>query len=170
MSRSGYSYDDDDDNWSLIKYRGAVASAIRGKRGQALLRAVLAALDAMPEKRLIADDLVFQGDPEFPYPRPEEDIIVGGDRLVNGNGHVVNIGDCCALGALARHRGMDVSNLDPHDPEYVADAFGVNDKLIREITWANDEDGPYGKPETPEERFIRVRKWVAAQIRDKKPA
>ena len=169
MSRSGYSYDIED-NWSLIKCRGAVASAIRGKRGQALLRAMLVALDELPEKRLIAGELIFQGEPEFPRPNPEEDIIVGGDRLVDGRGNVVNIGDCCALGALARHRHMDVSNFDPHDPEYVADAFGVNDKLIREITWANDEDGPYCRAETPEERFIRVREWVAAQIRDDKPA
>jgi hypothetical protein len=56
MSRSGYS--DDIDNWNLIRWRGQVASAIRGKRGQKLLRDLLAALDAMPEKRLIADELV----------------------------------------------------------------------------------------------------------------
>ncbi len=52
MSRSGY-VDDCDDNWQLVRWRGAVASAIRGKRGQALLREALEALDAMPEKRLI---------------------------------------------------------------------------------------------------------------------
>lgn len=57
MSRSGYS-DDCDDNWASICYRGAVVSAIRGKRGQAFLRELVAALDAMPEKRLIAEALV----------------------------------------------------------------------------------------------------------------
>lgn len=56
MSRSGYS-DDIDDNWSLIKWRGQVASAIRGRRGQAFLRELVSALDAMPVKRLIANDL-----------------------------------------------------------------------------------------------------------------
>lgn len=55
MSRSGYS--DDCDQWELIKYRGQVASAIRGKRGQAFLLELIAALDAMPEKKLIAHDL-----------------------------------------------------------------------------------------------------------------
>ena len=54
MSRSGYS--DDCDGWALIRWRGAVASAIRGKHGQAFLREMLAALDAMPEKRLIAGE------------------------------------------------------------------------------------------------------------------
>jgi hypothetical protein len=38
-------------------WRGQVASAIRGKRGQAFLRELIAALDALPEKRLIAHDL-----------------------------------------------------------------------------------------------------------------
>lgn len=61
MSRSGYS-DDCDDNWELIKWRGQVASATRGKRGQAFLRELIAALDAMPEKRLIAHDLRRNGE------------------------------------------------------------------------------------------------------------
>ena len=52
-NRSGYG--DSDNNWSLICYRGAVASAIRGRRGQAFLRDLISALDAMSEKRLIAE-------------------------------------------------------------------------------------------------------------------
>lgn len=55
MSRSGYT--EDCDGWDLIRWRGAVASAIRGKRGQAFLREALAALDALPEKALAADSL-----------------------------------------------------------------------------------------------------------------
>ena len=42
-------------------WRGAVASSIRGKRGQAFLRELIEVLDAMPEKRLIANDLVKDG-------------------------------------------------------------------------------------------------------------
>lgn len=52
MSRSGYS-DDYDDSRGLAMWRGQVASAIRGKRGQAFLRELINALDAMPVKRLI---------------------------------------------------------------------------------------------------------------------
>lgn len=59
MSRSGYS--DDLDNWSMIKWRGAVQSAIKGKRGQQLLREIAAALDAMPVKELIAHDFEADG-------------------------------------------------------------------------------------------------------------
>jgi hypothetical protein len=43
--------------WSHIRWRGAVASAIRGGRGQAFLREMLAAMDAMPVKRLVANEL-----------------------------------------------------------------------------------------------------------------
>ena len=61
MSRSGYS-DDLDNNWTLIRYRGMVASAIRGKRGQGFLRDLLEALDTMPNKRLIASNLESNGE------------------------------------------------------------------------------------------------------------
>lgn len=60
MSRSGYS-EDCDDNWQLICWRGAVKSAIRGKRGQAFLKEMLAAFDALPEHKLIAHDLEKDG-------------------------------------------------------------------------------------------------------------
>lgn len=46
----------------MIKWRGIVASAIRGRRGQAFLRDLLAALDTMPNRRLIADELVSKGE------------------------------------------------------------------------------------------------------------
>ena len=61
MSRSGYEDSADCSNWSMLRWRGAVASAIRGKRGQAFLREMLTALDAMPEKQLIAAELEKSG-------------------------------------------------------------------------------------------------------------
>jgi hypothetical protein len=60
MSRSGYTCDLD--QWDLIRWRGAVASAIRGKRGQAFLREMLDSLDALPQKRLISGELVHEGE------------------------------------------------------------------------------------------------------------
>ena len=59
MSRSGYS--DDCDGWALIRWRGAVKSAIRGKRGQALLQELVAGLDSMPVKELIDGALETDG-------------------------------------------------------------------------------------------------------------
>lgn len=61
MNRSDYTDDSDYDNWRAIMYRGAVKSATRGQRGQKLLRDIAQAMDAMPEKVLIADDLARDG-------------------------------------------------------------------------------------------------------------
>lgn len=60
MSRSGYN--DDIDPWQLIMWRGQVASAIRGSRGQKFFREMAAALDAMTDKALIAHALVKDGE------------------------------------------------------------------------------------------------------------
>lgn len=109
MSRHGYVDDGDLDNLSLGRWRGRVASAIRGNRGQAFLREMRDALDAMPEKRLIAGDIVTED------------------------------GECCAIGSVALARGCDVSNLDPEEPEYVAAHFGIAEVLVREIAYENDE-------------------------------
>lgn len=138
MSRAGYS--DDVDHWQMIKWRGQVSSATRGKRGQKMLTDLLAALDAMPEKRLVTGEL------------QTED------------------GDVCGLGSLGRARGMDMAAIDPEDPDQVARAFDIAAPLAREIVYMNDEYFEYeyiGNVQvdiTPEERWTRMRKWVAAQI------
>lgn len=61
MGRSGLVDDDGDDPLALGRWRGRVASALRGKRGQAFLRELATCLDAMPEKRLIAHELKAEG-------------------------------------------------------------------------------------------------------------
>ncbi len=133
MSRSGYG--EDIDHWQLIKWRGAVSSAIKGKRGQAFLKEMLAALDALPRQRLLQND------------------------LIDGTGEV------CAIGAVGLARGVDMSQVDPDWPEQLAGTFGIARALVCEIEYVNDEDVPYYKEETPEERFARVRNWVASQIK-----
>jgi hypothetical protein len=60
MSRS--SYTEDLDHWALIRWHGAVARAIRGARGQALLRDLVEALDAMTDKRLLAGGFATDGE------------------------------------------------------------------------------------------------------------
>jgi len=59
MSRSDYSYDID--NWDLIRWRGAVKSAIRGKRGQAFLKELGEAMDRMEDKHLISGKFEDEG-------------------------------------------------------------------------------------------------------------
>lgn len=61
MSRSGYVDDGDGDNWQLICWRGAVKSAMNGGRGQAFLREMLDAMDALPEPKLVASELEADG-------------------------------------------------------------------------------------------------------------
>lgn len=130
MSRSGYS-DDYEGDRPLEFYRQAVDRAMQGKRGQAFLREMLAALDALPEKKLIADDL-------------ERD------------------GAVCAIGAVGKARGIRMDGIDIHDPREVAARFGVAWSMAAEIEYMNDEY--LLRPETDEERFARMRKWVEAQL------
>lgn len=61
MSRSGYC--DDLDNWALIRWRGAVNSAIKGKKGQAFLREILDAMEKTEVKELTHNG--FQADGKF---------------------------------------------------------------------------------------------------------
>lgn len=129
MNRSGYT-DDCDDNWRSIMYRGAVKSAIRGTRGQELLRDMIAALDAMPDKRLIAGEL-------------EEG------------------GDVCALGSVGKFRGVEMSGLDPGEPEEVAAAFKIAPALAREVVYMNDERFDEG---SPEKRWERMRAWAVSKL------
>lgn len=136
MSRA--QYDDCLDSWDLIRWRGAVAQATRGARGQAFLREMLAALDAMPEKRLIRNE------------------------LVRADGAV------CALGAVACARGLDASKIEPEEPEQVAGAFGIAPALAREIAYENDEthvmrgDALYDEGER---LWRHMRAWVQKQIK-----
>lgn len=107
MSRSGYS--EDCDGWALIRWRGAVNSAIKGKRGQILLAEMAAALDAMPEKRLISDELISKD------------------------------GEVCALGSIAKCKSLNVEEVDPYDFTKVAALFNIAEALAREIAFINDD-------------------------------
>lgn len=151
MSRSGYS--DDCDGWALIRWRGAVKAAIHGKRGQRLLRELAEALDAMPIKELIPDELQ------------------------------TSSGEFCALGVLGAARGLALNDIDPDDREGVAKTFNIAPALVAEIVYVNDEYHEYwgrwqrgAAPRTLEEmaaeekagrerRWRTVRAWVAEQLK-----
>lgn len=130
MSRSGYS--EYLDNWHLIMWRCAVSNAARGKRGQAFFKALLEALEAMPDKVLIVHEL------------EDED------------------GGVCAIGSLGRARGIDMSKIDPEDPDQVSAAFDIATCLAQEVVYMNDEWGR--RDETPARRWERMHKWVKSQI------
>jgi hypothetical protein len=110
MSRSGYS--DDLDPLALGRWRQAVRRAVEGKRGQALLRELIEALDAMEDKRL--------------YP--------GSFATADG--------EFCTLGALGARRGLRMDDLGDEeycDPEDVGARFGIARAMAAEIMWLNDE-------------------------------
>lgn len=138
MARHGY-VDDLDDALEAGRWRGRVTSALRGKRGQAMLRELAAAMDAMPEKRLVSGSLQTRD------------------------------GDCCAIGAVCKAKGLDLTQHE-HDRasdlyelnESIAKSLDVAECLVQEIEFINDDWGPNG--ETPEQRWSRVRSWVAKKI------
>lgn len=135
MSRSGYT-DDMEDLWAHIRWRGAVNSAMSGKRGQSFLHELLAALDAMPVKRLVKNALEAEG-------------------------------EVCAIGSVLRQRGSEMPDIHEDDWDDsawgdIAKVAGIADSMAREIMYENDECG--GWKETPEERWTRVRAWVAEQL------
>lgn len=110
MSRSGYTDDyGDDDPLAFGRWRAVVKSATRGKRGQKFLREMLAALDALESKTLIADELQTYD------------------------------GGVCAIGAWGAAKGLNMMEVDPEDYEAVADMCGVAPALVQEIVFMNDE-------------------------------
>lgn len=109
MSRSGYTDDCCEDPLMYGRWRAQVLSAIRGARGQAFLRELAAAMDAMPEKVLIANELVDEH------------------------------GDCCTIGVVCKSRGLDVSKVDYDEPEEVGALVGIARQMAAEIEYENDE-------------------------------
>ena len=134
MSRSGYS----DDNENIAMWRGMVASAIRGKRGQQFLKELIASLEAMPEKKLIKNELV------------------------------TATGEVCALGCVGQARGLDMTKFDPdEDPEFLAEqlgkAFNIAPCLAQEVQYLNDE---WNYSWTPEQRWAAVHKWAQENLKE----
>lgn len=138
MSRSGYVYDDCD-QWATIKWRGQVASATRGKRGQQMLKDLLVALDALDVKRLTRNELA----------TPYGVCALGALGMHKGLEMAdVDPEDTQAVGEL-----FNIS------PALAAEVVYLND----EWRWVG------GGPETPEHRWQRMRDWVVSQIRDPAP-
>lgn len=144
MSRSGYI--DDLDQSELAMWRGMVASSIRGKRGQALLKELKRALLALPEKKLCAD--VFAAD-----------------------GQVCALGSVELRRKLkgGTDRATAMKEIEAEWPNYsegihgkASEDFNIAECLAQEIMYINDEWGPYQC--TPEQRYETVLKWVKDNI------
>jgi hypothetical protein len=151
MSRAGYS--DDFEGGELNVWRGAVKSAIRGKRGQAFLKELAAAMDAMPDKRLIS-------------------------HVGAADGCMCTL----AVVAQARGLDIDRLNrlMEDEETEAIAKMLGIADAMGREIMFENDEGrggdywlggGGYYGPIPPgktieEKRWKTMRAWVAENLKE----
>lgn len=173
MGRSGYSEDYDGD-FPIELYRGTVARATRGKRGQRFFRDLLAALDVMPVRRLAANVL------------EEPDGVCAAATYQAGLSPMLSP---CTMGALGQARGTDMSWFDPEwaedDPistsRKLGRDFDIAYQLASEVEYMNDEAGIGLKvkdnsrrgysyqPETPEQRWTRMRAWVASNVNDEPP-
>lgn len=134
MSRSGYV--ETLSMSQLALYRGTVERSIRGKRGQALLRDLRAAMEAMPE----------------------------GERRLAACTFESETGDICPLTCVARRRGIDMSewanrrdeDLDEADRENLGEMLDISPQMAAEVMFMNDEASGH----SPEARWSSMHAWV----------
>lgn len=141
MSRSGYSedYEEQFPNAGAL-YHTSVLNAIHGKRGQKFMKELVSALDAMPEKRLIADELVQEG----------AVCAIGAVGLARGIDMAgMNPEDADAVGAA-----FGIA------PSMAREIVFENDEAGSYYS---------SKTETPEQRWQRMRDWAALHLKDSIP-
>lgn len=108
------------------------------------------------------------------------DLIEALDAMEAKELHAHNLGgDCvCAMGALARARGVMVADLqeelDDEDgdhgwaTEVMGDRLDIAPSLAREVAYRNDECG--WQKETPAQRWRRMRRWAEKRLTTPTPA
>jgi hypothetical protein len=98
-------------------------------------------------------------------------------------------GEYCTLGVVGKSRQINMSNIDPHDTDFVSDIFDISETLVREIVFQNDEyittedchevelHGPFRhwesrtrlfynpRKEAPTERYEHMINWLKANIK-----
>jgi len=135
MGRHGYLDDEECEQLGHDRYRKQVAFAMYGERGQALLRELRDALDAMTDKRLIKNEFVR-----------------GGQACAMG------------VVALSRGI-PDAEKIDRDDHDYLAKLFDVAPIMVREIQYKNDDCAWSIDPASAMvERWELMREWVGENI------
>jgi hypothetical protein len=169
VSRSGYTDGDCDsaeDFLRMMGYNANVRRCLAGRAGQAFLWELYQALEALPRRRIIKAALEKDGD----Y------CSLGAVARARG----------VELLKLLRIENADDLNVD-ETLGILASLLGIKDMLAREIMYQNDAAdemheacGPPAphhswlswcataptRDETPEERWLRIRAWVADELRD----
>jgi hypothetical protein len=141
MTRYCNSDDYDYEPWMEGQAAGALKSAIRGRRGQQLLRDLIAGLDALPVPELAAGSLE---DPET--------------------------GCVCALGAVRLQRGADTVQLwfDPADPDVdwrnLAEPFNISETLAHAVVSQNEYVTEKNDEYSRRSRWKSVRAWAVSHL------
>jgi hypothetical protein len=138
MSRSGYS--DDYGIFENIKWRGQVASASRGKRGQAFFLDLIRGLDSLTEKKLISQMLQCQ----------------------DGMCALGVVGYRRGIDLSPFNPKNGEYEDDDSKTGNIANILNIAPQLARETVYINDEAN--WENETPEKRWIRVRSWAVSNI------
>lgn len=153
MSR--VNYNDDGDDWSEIRWHGALKRAVNSKRGQALLHSLYDALIALPSKRLISNHLSKDGD-----------VCALGALASYQRVQTQGISwDSAKL--IEEHIEESIDWWDGNEPiEQVAKRFNAAYTLIWTIIEQNECIDVFqpGKV-TPEERYKRVLSWIQHHIK-----
>lgn len=167
MSRiNDYEPDSLEEQLRCYAFSANIKRALKGRKGQAFLRELEAALVALPEKRLVRG--VFAEADELPVPTTDPTFY---------RAKVVATGEVCALGAVAVERavrkGMTreeacqkyAEQFDPEENDWIltqeqGKELGICHPLAYEIIYHNDESCA----RTPEDRYEEVLRWVRSQI------
>lgn len=131
---SRISYSEDEDYPGQFElWQANCRRSIKGKHGQEELRALRDALLALPDKCLIHEALT---DDE---------------------------GGVCAIGAYAKHKGLDLQKFDPEDE---TDEVGIAAGMPALVAWKVVEmnDMEFHSRFSPEERYARMLEWVNKQL------
>lgn len=147
MSRSGYNdygCDSPEEQWAQIRWRGAVTSAIRGKKGQAFLKRALKAIDSLDEKELASNTFESQGQYCLLGAVAKNE---GVDLSELNDGYDDEYGD------------------DGESAECLGFQLGIAPAMAREIVWENDSCSGSGRS-----RFEHMRRWVISNIKDDQPS
>jgi hypothetical protein len=133
MGRISYS-EDEDYPGQFELWQANCERSLRGREGQEELRVLRDALLALPDKRL-AHEVLITEDGE----------------------------DVCAVGAYARHKGLDLQKFDPEDE---TDAVGIEAGMPELVAWKVVEmnDHELHSRFTPEERYALMLKWVEGKL------
>jgi hypothetical protein len=141
MSRYCDRDDYDYEPWTEGQAAGALRSAIRGRRGQRLLRDLIAGLDALPVPELAAGALE---DPET--------------------------GCLCALGAVRLQRGLEAVPLrfDPTDEDVdwreLAEPFAISETLANAVVAQNECGSKRNDEQSRRRRWLSVRAWAVGNL------